>query len=86
MACKVNWTSRAWLTFESNIAYLQKEWTAKEISNFVGSIDKKIAILSQIHFIFLWLVLIDQGHPFMDNGKAYMGIFFIAGFQPTGNW
>jgi plasmid stabilization system protein ParE len=46
MACKVNWTNRAWLTFESNIAYLQKEWTVKEISNFVASIDKKIAILS----------------------------------------
>ncbi len=46
MACKVNWTTKAWLTFESNITYLQKEWTAKEISQFVASIEKKISILS----------------------------------------
>ena len=47
MGCKINWTSRAWLTYEANILYLQKEWTAKEISNFVISVDKKIASLSR---------------------------------------
>ncbi len=47
MACKVNWTTRAWLTFETNLGYLQKEWTAKEISNFITSIDKKISIISR---------------------------------------
>lgn len=46
MACKINWTTRAWLTFEANISYLQIEWTAKEISNFIASIDKKIGVLS----------------------------------------
>jgi plasmid stabilization system protein ParE len=46
MGCKINWTSRAWLTYEANIEYLQKEWTAKEVSNFVQSTDKKIASLS----------------------------------------
>ena len=47
MGCKINWTSRAWLTYEANILYLQKEWTAKEISDFVISVDKKIAGLSR---------------------------------------
>lgn len=46
MGCKINWTTRAWLTYEANIEYLQKEWTAKEISNFILATDKKIAGLS----------------------------------------
>ncbi len=46
MACKINWTSRAWLSLEANVEYLLKEWTAKEVSNLVAAIDKKIAILS----------------------------------------
>ena len=40
MGCQINWTSRAWISFEANIEYLQKEWTVKEVSNFVASIDK----------------------------------------------
>jgi len=47
MACKINWTTQAWLSFESNIVYLQKEWTTKEISNFVASKDKKLSILAR---------------------------------------
>jgi len=46
MACKINWTSRAWQSFEANVEYLQREWTFKEVSNFVASTDKKIAIIA----------------------------------------
>jgi plasmid stabilization system protein ParE len=47
MACKINWTPRAWLTYEANIKYLQQAWTEKEISNFVVLVDKKVANLSR---------------------------------------
>ncbi|HVZ97845.1 MAG TPA: hypothetical protein VG847_13275 [Chitinophagaceae bacterium] len=47
MGCKINWTTRAWSTYEANIIYLQNEWTAKEISNFVILVDRKIASLSR---------------------------------------
>ncbi|WP_462222858.1 type II toxin-antitoxin system RelE/ParE family toxin [Ferruginibacter sp.] len=47
MDCKINWTNKAWLTYEANIDYLQKAWTAKEISNFVILVDKRLANLSR---------------------------------------
>jgi plasmid stabilization system protein ParE len=47
MDCKINWTDRAWFTYESNILYLELAWTAKEISNFVLSVDKRLTNLSK---------------------------------------
>src|ERR1700761_610213 len=47
MACKINWTSRAWETYENNINYLQQEWTTKEINSFVFSTDKILDNLSR---------------------------------------
>ncbi len=47
MDCKINWTNRAWLTYKANITYLEKEWTAKEVSNFVLLVDKRLANLSK---------------------------------------
>ena len=47
MACKINWTPRAWRTYEANIKYLEEEWTEKEICSFILSVDKKIANLSK---------------------------------------
>jgi plasmid stabilization system protein ParE len=47
MDCKINWTGRAWQSFEANINYLEKAWTAKEISTFVLLTDKKIASLTK---------------------------------------
>ncbi len=47
MDCKINWTNRAWQTFNENIEYLQNAWTSKEISNFVLQVDKKLANLSK---------------------------------------
>ncbi|HXB45049.1 MAG TPA: hypothetical protein VNV85_13370 [Puia sp.] len=46
MACKVNWTRRAWSTYDANIKYLQEAWTQKEINNFILLTDRKIANLS----------------------------------------
>jgi len=47
MACKINWTHRAWKTYEANIKYLQEAWTEKEINNFVTLVDRKILHLSR---------------------------------------
>ena len=46
MACKISWTQRAWLTYEANINFLEKEWTEKEIRKFILLVDKKIANIS----------------------------------------
>ncbi|MBP6431077.1 MAG: hypothetical protein KA319_04865 [Ferruginibacter sp.] len=47
MDCKINWTNRAWLTYESNIEYLQFAWTPKEVSNFVLLVDKRLNNLAK---------------------------------------
>ena len=47
MACKINWTNRAWKTYEANIEYLLKEWTEKEVQNFVKLIDDKLSHLAK---------------------------------------
>ncbi len=47
MDCKINWTNRAWLTYKANIEYLELAWTAKEISNFVLLVDKKLMLLAK---------------------------------------
>lgn len=46
MDCKINWTQRAWETYKSNIDYLKKSWTQKEITRFVLIVDDKLNILS----------------------------------------
>lgn len=47
MACKINWTHTAWKSYEANLQYLLKEWTEKEVSSFVETVDKKLANLSK---------------------------------------
>ncbi len=47
MACKVNWTPKAWQTFNENITYLEENWTEKEIIRFVSLVDEKITNLSK---------------------------------------
>ena len=42
MDCKINWTIRAWDTYQSNIQFLQNVWTDKKVSNFVIAVDKWI--------------------------------------------
>jgi plasmid stabilization system protein ParE len=47
MDCKINWTNTAWISYESNILYLELAWTAKEISNFVLSVEKRLDNLAK---------------------------------------
>lgn len=47
MDCKINWTLRAWRTYEANIEYLRNAWTQQEINNFIELTDKQILRLSR---------------------------------------
>ena len=46
MACKVNWTPKAWQTFNENITYLEENWTRNEIIHFISLVDEKVINLS----------------------------------------
>jgi plasmid stabilization system protein ParE len=47
MDCKINWTDKAWDTYEENINYLLTNWTLKELNNFVQTVDRKITLLAK---------------------------------------
>jgi plasmid stabilization system protein ParE len=47
MVCEVIWSPLALQTFLGNIAYLQEEWTEKEIIRFTNAVDRKLKLLSQ---------------------------------------
>jgi plasmid stabilization system protein ParE len=47
MDCKINWTKKAWLSFEENIFYLQQNWTTAEVSKFVTMVENKILTLTK---------------------------------------
>lgn len=47
MVKKVIWTPRAKKTFQSIIDYLEKEWTEKEIANFVNETNHVISIAAK---------------------------------------
>jgi plasmid stabilization system protein ParE len=47
MDCKINWTNTTWISYESNSLYLELAWTAKEISNFVLSVEKRLDNLAK---------------------------------------
>ncbi len=46
MAKEIRWTEESIKTFNSVIEYLQKEWTEKEIENFVKATDRVISYIS----------------------------------------
>ena len=80
MDCKINWTKVAWNTFEKNILYLQKEWTEKELSNFIKSVDNKISSLSKHP-----LIGTSKGHPDLNirSVLVHKRILLIYKFYPT---
>jgi hypothetical protein len=46
MAKEIEWTPESIDTFNRVIDYLQKDWTEKEVSNFVRSADKIIGFIA----------------------------------------
>ncbi len=47
MVCEVIWSPFALQTYLGNIAYLQEEWTEKEVLRFTKAVDRKLDLLSQ---------------------------------------
>lgn len=47
MACKINWTLRAWKTYEANLKYLQETWAQRELNNFIALTDRQILQLAR---------------------------------------
>ncbi len=45
MVCKVVWMPEALRTYIQTIEYLKKEWTVKEVRNFINRVEQKIALL-----------------------------------------
>jgi len=55
MAYKIIHSPLAELTFQQNIIYLEKEWSLKEIKNFINKTQDVIDILKVDPFVFsLW--------------------------------
>lgn len=47
MALNIFWTKRAEKTFDKVIAYLLRDWSEKEVQNFVGKTNKVIGQISE---------------------------------------
>ena len=47
MAILIKWTREANKTFDKNIAYLQNEWTEKEIKNFISQTEFILSRISE---------------------------------------
>ena len=45
MVFKIVWSSLAIQTYAGNIAYLEKAWSKKEVSNFISATERKLEIL-----------------------------------------
>ena len=46
MAHQIKWTLRAKESYDSNISYLEKEWTEREIKNFVIAVEEKLQLVA----------------------------------------
>jgi len=47
MAKEIIWTPRAEKTFNAVIAYLEKEWTEKEVKKFISETSRVIKLISE---------------------------------------
>lgn len=45
MVRQIKWSSLAIQTYISNIQYLQKEWTQKEVDTFIAATERKLNLL-----------------------------------------
>ena len=52
MAYKVIYSPLAKNSFEQNIAYLEKEWTLKEIKNFINKTSEVVELLKMDPYVF----------------------------------
>lgn len=48
MVPEIIWSPLAVRTYGENIKYLEKEWTEKEVENFINATAKKLKLLKQL--------------------------------------
>ncbi len=53
MAYEIKWTLRAIESYDQNIAYLQKDWTDREIAHFVNTVDEKLKLIADFPDLFI---------------------------------
>jgi plasmid stabilization system protein ParE len=52
MDLNINWTAEALYTYQNILAYLQEEWTEKDILNFIDRTEKLLKLISQQPYSF----------------------------------
>ena len=52
MALEIIWSPRSRKNFASVITYLEKNWTEKEIKNFVKQVAKTLSLVSQSPYLY----------------------------------
>ena len=45
MVHKIIWSPEAFRTYTATLGYLEKEWTEKEVNNFIARVNQKLNIL-----------------------------------------
>jgi len=53
MVYEIKWTSRAKESYDSNVSYLEKEWSEKEIKNFVIAVEEKVRLIAIFPELFI---------------------------------
>ena len=51
MVYEVVWTEKALISYGENIEYLRRDWSEKEINNFIRLLENKILLLSTQPYI-----------------------------------
>lgn len=81
MVPKIVWSSLALQTYLNNIAYLEKAWTKKEVSNFINSADKKLELLRK----FPGIGYSSKKHRFLKKTLIGKRVILIYRYKPIKN-
>ena len=52
MALKIVWSPRSESNFDSIIEYLNKNWTEREVANFLKQVSKRLKFISESPLLF----------------------------------
>ena len=81
MVYKIIWSSLAIQTYAGNISYLEKEWSKKEVNNFIRATERKLALLK----IFPALGYSSKKKPNLKNTLIGKRIILIYRINPKKN-
>ncbi|MFI5196761.1 MAG: hypothetical protein ACHQD8_06705 [Chitinophagales bacterium] len=72
MAYEIKWTSRAKESYDAIIAFLEKEWTEREIKNFVNTVDEKLQLITIYPSLFVTTNKRKHIHKAIINKKVIL--------------